>query len=137
MAKFDTGKASMTLLYKSFKESVAKVRMLGVKKYGHREDWRSVERVRYYDAAMRHLDQAMEAEIEGKGNMIDEESGETHLAHAACCLMFLIEGNIKNKQKSVDVCPQCGEVEGVDEKGRCPICNRHVTASVIKESKDE
>ena len=41
-------------------------------------------KTRYYDAAMRHLD------AWHRGEVNDEESGLPHLAHAACCLLFVM-----------------------------------------------
>ena len=50
------------------------------------DNWMHVPdaRRRYYDAAMRHI----EAWLLGEQN--DPESGLPHLAHAVCCLLFLI-----------------------------------------------
>jgi hypothetical protein len=93
MAKEKKGKPALTLVYTSFMEAVARVRMFGVKKYGHREDWRTVPKEDYYDAAIRHLQQAKTAELEGNGEVIDFESKELHLAHCACDIMFLIESS--------------------------------------------
>ena len=39
---------------------------------------------RYYDAAMRHLYAWFNGEPK------DIETGESHLAHAICCLLFLL-----------------------------------------------
>lgn len=67
-------------------QAIIKVLMLGAKKYGP-ENWRQVDDAqrRYYNAAIRHL-------VSWKlGEKIDPESGESHLAHAACCLLFLLE----------------------------------------------
>jgi len=57
----------------------------GAKKYKE-ENWRKVEnaRTRYYDAAQRHI------HAWWMGEQIDEESGHHHLAHAMCCLTFLL-----------------------------------------------
>ena len=65
--------------------SVVSVLMFGAKKYG-RDNWREVpdgER-RYYAAAQRHMT-AYQA-----GETYDKETGEPHLAHAMCCLIFLL-----------------------------------------------
>jgi len=49
-------------------------------------NWQQVEnpRERYYDAAMRHLYAWFNGEPK------DLETGESHLAHAICCLLFLL-----------------------------------------------
>ena len=82
--KFDTKKLRWELLPLGPIRSVIKVIMLGSEKYAddnwkHVDDWRR----RYYAAAMRHLTDWFE------GEEIDPESGESHLSHALCCLIFL------------------------------------------------
>jgi hypothetical protein len=64
---------------------VLRVLEFGAKKYGA-ENWREVPdaRRRYYDAADRHLRAWWE------GEALDPDTGESHLAHAACCLLFLL-----------------------------------------------
>ncbi len=49
-------------------------------------NWQKVPdaRRRYYDAAMRHIDSWFGGEVK------DSETGLPHLAHAVCCLLFLI-----------------------------------------------
>ena len=50
------------------------------------DNWQRVPsaRTRYYDAAMRHIDDWW------NGSEVDEESNLPHLAHAICCLLFLL-----------------------------------------------
>lgn len=84
--KHDGGKLRWDLLPPEATEAVVKVLTHGAQKYGP-ENWRNVEepRRRYYAAAMRHLNawrQGFEA---------DPDSGLPHLAHAICCLLFLVE----------------------------------------------
>jgi hypothetical protein len=64
--------------------NVAKVLTFGAVKYGP-DNWRIVPNAieRYESALFRH--------IYTSGETIDPESGLPHLAHAACCIMFLIE----------------------------------------------
>lgn len=83
--KFDTGKPRFSLLPKGALTSILKVLEYGAKKYSV-DNWQQVEnsRTRYYDAAMRHI----QAWFEGETN--DPETNEPHLAHAMCCLMFLL-----------------------------------------------
>lgn len=81
--KFDQGKAPMSLLDRPFLEGVARVLAFGAKKYD-REQWRGgFNWTRLTDAALRHLLQFID------GEDLDSESGESHIFHAGCCLMFL------------------------------------------------
>jgi len=64
---------------------VTRVLGFGARKYGD-ENWRKVERARgrYLAATFRHVI----AWQQGETN--DAESGLHHLAHASCCLFFLL-----------------------------------------------
>lgn len=84
--KFDQEKARYDLLpFKALAEIVS-VLTYGAKKYAP-ENWRKVEhpKSRYFAAALRHLVAWF------GGERLDPESGHHHLAHAACCIMFLLE----------------------------------------------
>lgn len=83
--KNDEGKTRWGLLPWGAAEQVVRVLMFGADKYSV-DNWQHVDRgkERYFDAAMRHL-------LAWKGGeKKDLESGLPHLAHAACCLLFLI-----------------------------------------------
>lgn len=69
--------------------AVQRVLNYGAKKYAP-NNWKTVAESnrRYFSAAIRHLT----AWWTGEDN--DPESGEPHLAHAACCIMFLLENHI-------------------------------------------
>lgn len=84
-SKFDSGKPRFSLLPTGVLTPILKVLEYGAKKYSA-NNWQQVEnsRTRYYDAAMRHI----QAWFEGETN--DPETNEPHLAHAMCCLMFLL-----------------------------------------------
>jgi len=82
-SKFDTGKPRMGLVTPEFIEGVAKVLSFGAEKYGPYNWAEGIEFNRLYDALQRHLSAWQ------KGEDIDPESGENHLLHAACELMFL------------------------------------------------
>lgn len=83
--KHDTGKAQMDLLPPIAAEEVAKVLTYGASKYG-RFNWRTgFKWGRLLAAALRHIF----AFIRGEDN--DPETGLSHAAHAACCMLFLIE----------------------------------------------
>ena len=84
--KFDSGKLQYGLIPpEALRETVA-VLTYGATKYAP-DNWRYVPdaKRRYFDAAQRHL-WAWKA-----GEATDSETGASHLAHAICCLMFLLE----------------------------------------------
>lgn len=54
---------------------------------------------RYYDAAMRHLTSWWERYEAGDKERTDDESGLHSLAHAACCILFLLWFDI-NRDKN-------------------------------------
>ena len=88
--KADAGKAELHLVPPSLMRSVAYVRSYGVEKYGDKENWKEVDILRYYNAAMRHLlDWA--SEWDGKHTPVDFESGLPTLWHVACNIAFMIE----------------------------------------------
>lgn len=84
--KDDHGKALMGCIPPNAELEIAEVLTFGANKYG-RLNWSKVENgeVRYMDAALRHIN------AHRRGETFDEESGKSHLAHAATCLLFLIE----------------------------------------------
>ena len=83
--KFDTGKLDYTLLPWDGVEEIVKVLEFGAQKYT-RDNWKHVENaeVRYTAAAFRHLI------AYNNGEKTDPETGLSHLAHASCCLLFLL-----------------------------------------------
>lgn len=87
-SKHDEGKPDMTLLT-MLPALVAVVRVLeyGAQKYG-RDNWQRVEdgERRYCAAALRHL------LAHAYGERLDPESGLPHLAHAACSVLFALNG---------------------------------------------
>ena len=88
--KHDTGKVRYSLLPKGVLEKVLSILEFGANKYS-KDNWQQVPnaRDRYYDAAMRHIQAWYYGETK------DPETGESHLAHALCCLMFLLWLDIK------------------------------------------
>lgn len=84
--KFDDDKPDYSLMPSASEEDVVKVLTFGSKKYD-RENWRKLPdaRNRYYAAARRHMEQWRQ------GDLVDSETGISHLAHAICCLHFLAE----------------------------------------------
>lgn len=84
--KYDQGKPQWNLLPWLAVEEVVKVLTFGAKKYAP-DNWRRVAdaRNRYSAAALRHISAFM------RGEEQDPETGLHHLAHATCCLLFLLE----------------------------------------------
>ena len=83
--KFDQDKLRMELLPVRPIEDIASVLTLGAKKYDDRNWEQGFDYTRTYGALQRHLHAWY------KGEDIDPETGLSHLAHAGCCLMFLLE----------------------------------------------
>lgn len=95
--KFDQEKARWDLLPLGPIKEAVEVMTLGVKKYGV-NNWQHVKGGinRYYAALWRHL------EAWRMGERFDQESGKRHLAHALCCLLFImcIDTFKENKNKA-------------------------------------
>lgn len=83
--KDDSSKLRYSLLPVGTVNQVVQVLEFGSKKYAD-NNWQKVPnaRTRYYDAAIRHVDAWW------NGKKTDSETGLHHLAHAICCLMFLM-----------------------------------------------
>lgn len=86
--KFDAGKPEFSLLPPYALEAVAKVLTVGAQKYDV-DNWKYVPNgaYRYKNAAMRHINDYI------KGKKLDDETGLNHLAHAICCLMFMLDAD--------------------------------------------
>jgi len=86
--KYDEDKPRWDLLPFTEVEKVVKVLTMGAKKYAD-DNWQVVEPYdkRYFAATMRHLTAWK------SGEKIDSESDQTHLAHAVCCLLFIMWGD--------------------------------------------
>jgi hypothetical protein len=83
--KHDDGKPRMGLLPTGPLREIAKVMTFGADKYGD-HNWRGgFKWSRLTDAALRHLTAWNDGEDK------DPESGLSHLAHVACCVLFLLE----------------------------------------------
>lgn len=81
--KFDSKKPKWSLLPFEALEEVVEVLTFGAQKYAP-DNWKYVPDAdaRYMDAAFRHMAQYMQ------GEQYDTETGNNHLAHALCCLLF-------------------------------------------------
>lgn len=83
--KFDGEKSRWDLLPLGPMRSVVDVLGFGVRKYAV-DNWQHVKdpQRRYFAATVRHL-------VDWKlGEKLDPESGLPHLAHAVCCVLFLL-----------------------------------------------
>jgi len=83
--KNDNGKLRYDLMPVLAEKEVTKVLTFGAAKYDD-DNWRKVDnqKSRYYAAARRHMEAWRE------GDTMDDESKCHHLAHAICCLIFLM-----------------------------------------------
>lgn len=91
--KFDYEKPRVDLLIDGCPrslESISQVLTFGSKKYAD-HNWQHVEggEQRYKAALMRHV------LASAKGEKVDSETGLSHLAHAACCVLFMLELELK------------------------------------------
>ncbi len=83
--KYDQDKPQWTLVPFKALDEVVKVLTIGARKYAP-DNWKKVPnaRQRYIDAAFRHMS------AYAAGEKLDDETGKSHLAHAMCCLLFLL-----------------------------------------------
>jgi len=88
--KYDDGKLRWDLLPMKPIECVVKILTFGASKYGS-NNWQKLKNFddRYYAAMMRHMSAWKQ------GEKLDPESGLPHLAHAMCCVMFLLWNELK------------------------------------------
>ena len=84
--KHDGGKPRLELLPPAAIEAVGRVLGYGAEKYAP-GNWKHVAdgQNRYLAASLRHVFAYL------RGEELDSESGESHLAHAACSLLFILE----------------------------------------------
>jgi hypothetical protein len=83
--KHDNDKPPMNLLSREALEQTAMVMGFGKEKYAAHNWRKGFAWSRPLSAAMRHIMAFNDGEDK------DPESGLSHLAHAACCIMFLLE----------------------------------------------
>ena len=125
--KDDQQKLQWSLLPFVAVRAIIEVLVFGADKYAP-DNWKHVEnpRQRYFDATMRHLTTWY------GGEKLDPESGKSHLAHAGCCVLFLLwfEAQplwFESKQSDSKGwrCSNCGSlswVEKFNESLRCRDC---------------
>ena len=92
--KYDGDKAKLHLLPPKSILEVGKVLTYGAEKYDA-ENWRKVPDLqnRYTSAALRHIFAHIDGELD------DQETGLSHLAHAMCCLLFKLEDELLGKSE--------------------------------------
>ena len=96
--KFDEGKRRWTLLDFEALEQVVDVMEMGAKKYGE-ENWKHCTSIpRCVNALFRHLVAYV------NGEMVDQESGKSHMAHVICNAMFILHK--ENEQKKHTNAPE-------------------------------
>lgn len=82
--KKDQGKPPLGLIPSDFLFELGRVLDFGAKKYDSHNWRKGIKWSRMIDASLRHIASWKE------GEDLDAESGLSHLAHAACCLAFLV-----------------------------------------------
>lgn len=94
--KFDGGKRLYGLLPPIALQQFVDVLTYGAQKY-EPDNWRRVPNAidRYFDAAMRHMWDGWKS-----GEQLDIETQRHHLAHAMCCLAFIIDLELGNKDET-------------------------------------
>lgn len=92
--KYDSGKPEYALVPLRSLEEMTKVLTIGRKKY-EKNNWTYVDdaQYRYFNAAMRHI-LAWQS-----GEKSDSETGLNHLAHAMCCISFMLERDIVGEEQ--------------------------------------
>lgn len=91
--KFDTEKPRMDLVPAGAVIETAKVFTFGAKKYAAHNWRKGFEYGRLIASLERHIAAFKE------GEDLDPESGLPHMAHASCCVMMLIEHQLKGYGK--------------------------------------
>lgn len=82
--KFDEGKNQLDLWSPYAIEETGRVLTFGAAKYEPHNWTKGIKYSRVFGALLRHLWSFW------RGEKFDEETGLHHLAHAMCCLMFLL-----------------------------------------------
>ena len=88
--KHDNDKPDMNLLLIPALTEIGKVLTFGKKKYAP-YNYRGLDAARLISAALRHL------VAHNSGILLDDETGERHLAHAACSLIMALQTSLEGK----------------------------------------
>jgi hypothetical protein len=110
--KFDENKVRLELLPTDAIEAVADVLTFGAKKYGDHNWEKGFDYTRVIGSLLRHVFAF------AKGEDLDPESGKSHLAHAACNVLFLLTFTLRGTGR--DDRPKGGRVDiqkAVEAKG--------------------
>lgn len=91
--KYDEGKPRWDLIPVVALSAVVDVLTFGANKYGDRNWEKGTNYSRIYRALFGHVMSWW------SGETMDKETGSHHLAHAACCCLFLIEYHYRAKGK--------------------------------------
>lgn len=92
--KNDQGKNRWDLLPFDAIEEITKVLTVGAKKYEDRNWENGINYGRVFGAAMRHLTTWFQSKVLGVSSL-DPETGISHLAHAGCCILFLLSYELR------------------------------------------
>jgi hypothetical protein len=125
--KFDEGKPPCSLISSDALLELSRVLGYGANKYSS-HNWRSgFKWSRVMDAALRHIYRY------NSGERIDPETGISHLTHAFCNLMFLVDFE-KNNVGENDLwsgypvkCNICGCMK--EKPGKCNICEVNIVTN--------
>lgn len=141
-AKHDQGKLRMDLIPVYPLRQWAEVLTFGAEKYEDRNWEKDIAWSRVYAAAQRHLLAFWDGEDK------DEESHLPHLAHAMCCLSFLLEYSKTYKEGDdrpsklpkllkIPICPSCGH-DRTKFAGSyvCLSCAKPLEANIVKDPGD-
>jgi hypothetical protein len=102
--KFDSNKIRLELLSPWFVEEVGKVLTSGAQKYEAHNWAKGIKASRLIGACLRHVFAYMRGEVN------DPEWGYHHLAHAACCLMFLVHQDLTGFYEAYDDMPEWEDI---------------------------
>jgi len=83
--KYDEGKVNLSLLSSTAIIQLGQVLTFGERKYAAHNWRKGILYSRVMSACLRHIFTYL------GGEKVDSETGLSHLAHAMCCLMFLLE----------------------------------------------
>lgn len=129
-AKADNGKPRLTLVPRQIIFDIAKVREYGNEKYGDPDNWKTVEKERYRNAAYRHFMAYLD-----NPHGVDEESGLPHLSHLACNIAFLCE--LEKRARTIDAAGILTNSMSDDPfKNICDWINEKDLAAAKKETPD-
>ena len=116
--KFDEEKIRWDLLPWDGLEEIVKVLMFGATKYGEYNWTKGMAWQRLGRAAIGHIIDWL------RGRNVDNETGISHLAHAGCCILFLLAYSVrgigednrpmKNEVKNPYEPPTTEQVTGID-----------------------